>query len=193
MCGQLQAATARSLITCTDDDDDFYEIFTANRGSVHAGRYNETWMITEADYITFDVMATNDAHIGLMLDPYSGDDIEYEIAIGGYGNQKVSLRKGIGTGDMDSMDVPDILKGDEFQSFWVSWKDGLIMAGFGHMIGEEILVQYSDPDAPMVNAVSFMTGWGTSGRWKVKRAASKWQTAKLSSMVIIVKHQQVCG
>lgn len=131
-------------------------------------------MITESDYFMFDVMASNDAHIGLMLDPMVGNDIAYEVALGGYSNTMVSLRKSIGGGDVDRMEIPEgVLKGDEFQSFWVSWKDGLIMAGFGHMIGEEILVQYRDPDLPMVNTVSLMTGWGSTGHWQVKRGASK--------------------
>ena len=163
------------VVVFADDEDDYYELFTPNRGSVHDGRYSDNWMITEPDYIIFDVMASNDAHIGLMADPNSGDDIEYEVAIGSYGNQKVTLRTGIGQGQVDEVSAPDILKEDEFQTFWVSWKDGFIQAGFGGMVGDNFLVEYNDPDAPMVKTISFMTGWGTTGRWRLKRGMRKYE------------------
>ena len=114
--------------------------------------------------------APNDAHIGFMCIGCS--DEFYEIVIGGWGNTKsVIRRKTLHTSDGTAMVTKStfgILKRHEDQPFWAEAINGLVRLGKGHIIGQNVVMQWRDVEYIIPNSIGFMTGWGASGEWKIK-------------------------
>ena len=63
----------------------------------------------------------------------------------------------------------DFLSSTSFQSFWVTWANGVIQVGQGTTVGEKTFMTYNDPTPSAVNSLA-ITGWNTSvnGRAYVK-------------------------
>ena len=113
--------------------------------------------------------ASNDAHIGFMCN--SCNDF-YEIVIGGWANTaSVIRRKLLGTYDGDaknSASTSGIVDGNEYRPFWAQSLNGMVRFGTGHIIGQNVIVQWQDPSPMIPNYVGFMTGWGSCGDWIVQ-------------------------
>ena len=65
-----------------------------------------------------------------------------------------------------STDTPNILSSEKLQPFWVRWSKGLIQVGKGHIVGDQELLQWQDPNPRSVHSITVSTGWGTDGHWE---------------------------
>ena len=130
-------------------------------------------MIRDSESITFSVQASNDAHIGFMCN--SCNDF-YEIVIGGWANTKsVIRRKPLGTYDAvakNSASTSGIVDGNEYRPFWAQALNGIVRFGTGHIIGQNVVIQWQDPSPIIPNNIGFMTGYGSSGDWIVENNLS---------------------
>ncbi|CAH1794507.1 unnamed protein product [Owenia fusiformis] len=119
---------------------------------------DKTWMI-------FDVQACSDAHLALAATSDDFSKNTYEIVIGGWSGTKSVIRDARGGGVMAEAETLDIVTCEEFRSFWVSWKNGLIEVGKGKTHGVGRFMFWTDPNAHVVKALSLATGWGSRGKW----------------------------
>lgn len=71
------------------------------------------------------VKAHNDAHLALSSGPHDMAEMT-EIVIGGQQNTKTWISISKMGEPVASRDTPGILSWDEFRSFWISWKNGVI-------------------------------------------------------------------
>jgi hypothetical protein len=58
--------------------------------AIHA--YDYIWATTDTNYLEFEVMACNDAHIALTQSPGNTSYNTFEVVIGGWGNTKSVIR-----------------------------------------------------------------------------------------------------
>ena len=90
----------------------------------------------------------------------------YEIVIGSHLNSRVLIRSKIGGGStVASADAPDVLSGDAARPFWISWEDGRLAVGRGAVVGDELVVAWTDNNPRMVRTVGLATGIGSQGNW----------------------------
>ena len=57
--------------------------------------------------------------------------------------------------------------------FWASWKDGSIAVGRGAQVGQDVLVQWTDPSPHPVVQLHVTTGDDTPGLWEILSAESR--------------------
>ena len=69
--------------------------------------------------------------------------------------------------ETNAASTPGILHGNEYRPFWAQVLNGLVRFGTGHMIGQNVVVQWQDPYPMIPNSIGFMTGWGSSGDWNI--------------------------
>ena len=119
--------------------------------------------------IIFTVRAPNNAHIG-----FNAVDEFYEIVISGWSNTKsVIRRKAIGNlhGPAKASALTGgILDANEDLPFWADALNGLVRFGKGNIIGQNVVLQWQDPNPIIPNSVGFMTGWtesGAGGDWNL--------------------------
>ena len=121
--------------------------------------------------IVFTVDAKNDAHIGFFSEKKScapGCSNEmYEIVIGGWNNSQSVIRRGSQGSNKDLKATPNILKSNEDRPFWADAKDGLVRLGKGKVIGSDIVIKWQDNQPLDLSYVGFMTGFGSTGIWKI--------------------------
>ena len=55
-----------------------------------------------------------------------------------------------------------LLSGDEDVDFWASAKNGVVRLGLGHSIGDEIIMEWTDPNPNTVTYIGLMRGWGST-------------------------------
>ncbi|XP_039622768.1 C3 and PZP-like alpha-2-macroglobulin domain-containing protein 8 isoform X2 [Polypterus senegalus] len=113
------------------------------------------------------VKAHNDVHVALTTGPHDTGEM-IEIVIGGRQNSYtwVSASK-MGTPEV-SHSTPNILSWDEFRSFWISWKTGVIQIGHGALpSNESVIVQWTTVKPLQVRYIGFSTGWGSMGEFKI--------------------------
>ena len=126
-------------------------------------------LLDDSKSIIFSVRANGDAIIGFMCN--SCNDF-YEIVIGGWANTlSVIRRKPLGSLNGDETNLAStsgIVDGNEYRPFWAQvLLNGLVRFGTGHIIGQNIVIQWQDPSPIIPNYVGFTTGWGSSGDWIV--------------------------
>lgn len=49
--------------------------------------------------------------------------------------------------------------------FWVSWTFGHIKLGREHIVDEQVVMEWRDPDPMSVSIMSITTGWEAKGVW----------------------------
>ena len=119
-------------------------------------------ILDDSKSITFSVRASNDANIGFMCN--SCNDF-YQIAIGGWSNTKSVIQRG---STKNSSSISGLLDGNEYRPFWAQALNGMVRFGTGHIIGQNVIVQWQDPSPIIPNYVGFTTGWGSSGDWIIE-------------------------
>ena len=62
----------------------------------------------------------------------------------------------------------DILSANEFRPFWFSWADGKIRFGKGTVVGQQVVVEYQDPNPIPVYHLA-ISGWDVFGTVKIHR------------------------
>lgn len=120
--------------------------------------------------ITFEVMACNDAHIALSKDKGVDSRDTYEIVIGGWGDHQSVIRDCKQCAHMDTnVQQQHPIDCQNYSSFWVSWTNNVIKVGKGNDVGKQTFLTWNDTAPHDVNYVAFSTGFGATGKWKVKR------------------------
>jgi len=116
--------------------------------------------------VIFSVKAKNDAHIGFFSDKKGLSEV-YEIVLSGWGNKKSVIRqKNQGRNEV-SISTRGLLDKRRFKDFWADAKGGLVRVGKGITVGQNIMMQWKDPNPHTATYVGFMTGWGATGDWRV--------------------------
>ena len=124
--------------------------------------------------IIFTVKAGNGAH--LCLDDESDDhgcvlndssDNAYIIVIGSLGNTGCNIRRNWAE-KVSLTQIGCKLDANKDREFWADFNTGLIRLGQGHVLGQNILLEWQDPNPIVPAVVRFMTGWGATGLWNVK-------------------------
>ena len=101
-------------------------------------------------------------------------DNAYVIVIGGSpGNTGCYIRRNLDGGTVASLNLGGLtqagfLDPKENKEFWTDFSNGLIRLGQGHVLGQNILLEWQDPNPIVPIVVRFMTGWGATGLWNVK-------------------------
>ncbi|KAJ7398113.1 C3 and PZP-like alpha-2-macroglobulin domain-containing protein 8 [Pitangus sulphuratus] len=151
-----------------------YSVFFCPNEKIHIStpnKYEYQYMQKPAQMSHFDiaVKAHNDAHLALSSGPHDMAEMT-EIVIGGHQNSKTWISTSKMGEPVASRDTPGILSWDEFRSFWISWKNGVIQVGHGtRVLNESIIVEWTVPRRLEVKYIGFSTGWGSMGEFKIWR------------------------
>nr|XP_004555063.2 C3 and PZP-like alpha-2-macroglobulin domain-containing protein 8 isoform X1 [Maylandia zebra] len=115
------------------------------------------------------VKTHNDAHFALSASPH--DSVEMlEIVLGGRQNTRSWISAGKMGEPLVSVPTPGILSWDEFRSFWISWKGGVVQVGHGlHPTNESVILRWAGQFTGQVRHIGFSTGWGSVGEFKIWR------------------------
>ena len=127
--------------------------------------------LAEDKAIIFTVDAKHDAHVGFFSEkkscPINCLNEMYEIVIGGWDNSQSVIRRGSQGSNKDLKATLNILKSNEDRPFWADAKDGLVRLGKGKVIGSDIVMKWQDNKPFDPSYVGFMTGFGSTGKWKI--------------------------
>jgi len=130
--------------------------------------YNDTGLrmdLSTRNYILFEAKAARNVFIALTQykDTYVQDKM-YEVLIGGWTNTKSTLRRNKfeGAPKLAEANTPGILSETEFRPFWFSWANGRIYFGTGKVVGQNILLDYTDPNPIPIYHLA-IAGWDVFG------------------------------
>ena len=102
----------------------------------------------------------------------------YEIVIGGWNNTKTVIRKGSQGSAKDERVTQSILSPNEDRPFWADAKNGFVRLGKGKIIGSDIVIKWQDNQPLDPVYVGFMTGFGSTGVWKISEDIKGKQASK---------------
>ncbi|KAF2980460.1 hypothetical protein EK904_008359 [Melospiza melodia maxima] len=151
-----------------------YSVFFCPNEKIHIStpnKYEYQYLQKPAQMRHFElaVKAHNDAHLALSSGPHDMAEMA-EIVIGGQQNSRTWISSSKMGEPVASRDTPGILSWDEFRSFWISWKNGVIQVGHGtRVLNESIIVEWTVPKQLEVKYIGFSTGWGSMGEFKIWR------------------------
>ena len=102
--------------------------------------------------------------------PYVTDSNAFEVIIGYYVNAMTVIRTTVGSETpAASEETPDVLNCTAMMPFWISWFEGHIKVGQGHVLDAQLLVEYNGGSAYTMGAKSFGAPLGTGGVWRVRK------------------------
>ena len=121
------------------------------------------------NFLIFSVQACSDAHLALSTIPGNTKVLTYEIVIGAFGNTRSIIKDQIGRGNGVKKDVrtPNILDCNRMSDFWISWKFNTIRMGGGGVPFMYEKISWQDPNFHSVYSIGLMTGFGSTGVWKI--------------------------
>ncbi|CAH0559909.1 unnamed protein product [Brassicogethes aeneus] len=150
--------------TCYSADSETLLLFTPKENS-----FNYTFLGLDSDHFSFEVEATNDVHVGLFTKTEATPPW-YEIVIGGWSNTKSVIRKdktdehGYIVVTSQTLGILDPKKPNKF---WVRISKRTIACGFKG--DPDPFIAWRESDAlPDITYVGFHTGFGSTGKWKVR-------------------------
>ncbi|KPP66238.1 C3 and PZP-like alpha-2-macroglobulin domain-containing protein 8-like, partial [Scleropages formosus] len=151
-----------------------YSVFFCPNERIHIStpnKYEYQYVKKPGQMTHFEVAVKthNDAHFALSPSPH--DSVEMvEIVLGGRQNTRSWISLGKMGESVASTSTPSILSWDEFRSFWISWKGGMVQVGHGlQPSNETVIMQWEGPLPGQVRHVGFSTGWGSVGEFKIWR------------------------
>ncbi|KAG7283664.1 hypothetical protein CRUP_020437 [Coryphaenoides rupestris] len=151
-----------------------YSVFFCPNERIHIStpnKYEYQYVKKPARMTQFQVAVKthNDAHFALSASPH--DSVEMlEIVLGGRQNSRSWISVGKMGDPLVSAATPGILSWDEFRSFWISWKWGMIQVGYGlQPSNESLILQWAGPLPSQIRHIGFSTGWGSVGEFKIWR------------------------
>ncbi|XP_055020617.1 C3 and PZP-like alpha-2-macroglobulin domain-containing protein 8 isoform X1 [Boleophthalmus pectinirostris] len=113
------------------------------------------------------VKTHNDAHFALSPSPHDSAEM-VEIVLGGRQNTRSWISIGKMGDPVSSVATPSILSWDEFRSFWISWKGGIVQVGHGlQPSNDSVILYWAGHGAGQVRHIGFSTGWGSVGEFKI--------------------------
>lgn len=151
-----------------------YSIFFCPNEKIHIStpnKYEYQYIQKPAWMTQFDVTvkAHNDAHLALSTGPRDTAEM-VEIVIGGQQNTRTWIAVSKMGEPVGSAHTPHILSWDEFRSFWIRWKAGLVQVGHGVApSNESLIVEWAVAKVPDIKYIGFSTGWGSVGEFKIWR------------------------
>ncbi|XP_024134100.1 C3 and PZP-like alpha-2-macroglobulin domain-containing protein 8 isoform X2 [Oryzias melastigma] len=151
-----------------------YSVFFCPNERIHIStpnKYEYQYVKKPSKMTEFQVAVKthNNAHFALSASPHDSAEM-LEIVLGGRQNTRSWISLGKMGEPLASAHTPGILSWDEFRSFWISWKDGLVQVGHGiHPSNESIILQWSGQFQGQVQHIGFSTGWGSVGEFKIWR------------------------
>ncbi|KAG7488064.1 hypothetical protein MATL_G00029970 [Megalops atlanticus] len=151
-----------------------YSVFFCPNERIHIStpnKYEYQYVKKPARMTHFEVAVKthNDAHVALSPSPH--DSVEMlEIVLGGRQNTRSWISLGKMGEPVVSAATPGILSWDEFRSFWISWRGGVVQVGHGlQPSNETVILQWAGPLPGQVRHIGFSTGWGSVGEFKIWR------------------------
>ncbi|XP_066551233.1 C3 and PZP-like alpha-2-macroglobulin domain-containing protein 8 isoform X2 [Amia ocellicauda] len=151
-----------------------YSVFFCPNEKIHIStpnKYEYQYVKKPARMMQFSVAvkAHNDAHFALSASPHDTAEM-VELVLGGRQNARSWIAAGKMGEPVASTATPGILSWDEFRSFWISWRGGLVQVGHGTQpSNESLIVQWACAAPVQVRYVGFSTGWGSVGEFKIWR------------------------
>ncbi|XP_069505312.1 C3 and PZP-like alpha-2-macroglobulin domain-containing protein 8 isoform X2 [Ambystoma mexicanum] len=151
-----------------------YSVFFCPNEKIHIStpnkfEYQYVQKPTKMTHFSVTIKAHNDAHFALSSGPHDMAEL-IEIVIGGHQNAKTWIATSKMGEPVASTATARILSWDEFRSFWISWKNGLVQVGHGTQPGNEsLIVEWAALKPPEVKYIGFSTGWGSMGEFKIWR------------------------
>uniref|UniRef100_A0A3Q1HG02 Kazal-like domain-containing protein n=1 Tax=Anabas testudineus TaxID=64144 RepID=A0A3Q1HG02_ANATE len=151
-----------------------YSVFFCPNERIHIStpnKYEYQYVKKPARMIQFQVAVKthNDAHFALSASPHDSAEM-LEIVLGGRQNTRSWISMGKIGEPLVSASTPGILSWDEFRSFWISWKGGVVQVGHGlHPSNESVILQWAGQFPGQVRHIGFSTGWGSVGEFKIWR------------------------
>ena len=136
--------------------------------------YNQTWVgVQHDDSVVVQVKACSNAHI-LLSEVFGETANIYEIALGVEDNKVSEIRQTVGGLGYTVAWTSDILSCDEFRTFWFMWVDGIgLDVGRGSTVGSERFMRFVDLKGKDINAVSFSTGSGSTGQFRISNVGGE--------------------
>ncbi|XP_029905241.1 C3 and PZP-like alpha-2-macroglobulin domain-containing protein 8 [Myripristis murdjan] len=151
-----------------------YSVFFCPNERIHIStpnKYEYQYVKKPARMTQFQVAVKthNDAHFALSASPHDSAEM-LEIVLGGRQNTRSWLSLGKMGEPLVSAPTPGILSWDEFRSFWISWKGGVVQVGHGlQPSNESVILQWAGQLPGQVRHIGFSTGWGSVGEFKIWR------------------------
>uniref|UniRef100_A0A3P9P539 C3 and PZP like alpha-2-macroglobulin domain containing 8 n=2 Tax=Poecilia reticulata TaxID=8081 RepID=A0A3P9P539_POERE len=151
-----------------------YSVFFCPNERIHIStpnKYEYQYVKKPSKMTQFEVAVKthNDAHIALSASPHDSAEM-LEIVLGGRQNTRSWISLGKMGEPLVSVSTPGMLSWDEFRSFWISWRGGLVQVGHGlHPSNESIILQWAGQFPGQVQHIGFSTGWGSVGEFKIWR------------------------
>ncbi|XP_054011254.1 uncharacterized protein LOC128893949 isoform X1 [Hylaeus anthracinus] len=118
--------------------------------------------------VLVEVRAKSNAHIALTNRKAESSPM-YEIMLGGWENTASVIRYDRKQPDKVRTNTPNLLNENDTKKFAISWLDGLITVRVGDLNGPAIM-EWQDPKPFGVSYVGVRTGWGATGKWKLRSA-----------------------
>ncbi|XP_076667442.1 uncharacterized protein LOC143368523 isoform X2 [Andrena cerasifolii] len=115
-----------------------------------------------------EVRAKSNAHIALTNKKGESSPM-YEIMLGGWENMASVIRYDCKQPDKVRVNTPNLLNENEAKKFVVTWLDGRITVRSGDLNGP-VIIEWQDPKPIGVSYVGVRTGWGATGKWKLRTA-----------------------
>ncbi|KAJ1085590.1 hypothetical protein NDU88_005720 [Pleurodeles waltl] len=151
-----------------------YSVFFCPNEKIHIStpnKYEYQYVQKPSKMTHFDVAvkAHHNAHFALTSGPHDMAEL-IEVVIGGNQNAKTWITTSKMGEPVASANTAGILSWDEFRSFWISWKNGIIQVGHGTQpVNESLIVEWAVLKNPEVKYIGFSTGWGSMGEFKIWR------------------------
>ncbi|XP_033176390.1 uncharacterized protein LOC100741859 isoform X1 [Bombus impatiens] len=118
--------------------------------------------------VLIEVRAKSNAHIALTNKKGDSSPM-YEIMLGGWENTASIIRYDRKQPDKVRVNTPNLLNENETKKFAICWLDGHIMVRAGDVNGP-VIMEWQDPKPIGVSYVGVRTGWGATGKWKLRTA-----------------------
>ncbi|XP_029054375.1 uncharacterized protein LOC114881700 isoform X1 [Osmia bicornis bicornis] len=131
--------------------------------------------------VFIEVRAKSNAHVALTNKKGDSSPM-YEILLGGWENTASVVRYDRKQPDKVRVNTPNLLNENETKKFVITWLDGLITVRAGDLNGSKIM-EWQDPKPFGVSYMGIRTGWGATGKWKIRTAQYPPRSADTSKHV----------
>nr|CAD7573234.1 unnamed protein product [Timema californicum] len=120
--------------------------------------------------VVFEVKVSHGAHIVLSDLQYTSEQM-YQVVLGDLDNTITWIGRGKhGFGvHLKSKDTPQLLSGDIFRTFWLSWDKGVVAVGRGPQFHNDTLIEWRIDKKMKIQHLGFASGWGLTAEFRVWR------------------------